>query len=219
MQNMLKSNSQLINWDNFFKNSDTFKNNKPFKYAFIEEVFDRDFYEKLYQTYPKYDETWKHYQDFSRSSRNKDFETQNFLKKDEPTLSNEWNQFFRYLTTDEFIDNFSKFAGMKLTKVSRSGFINSHKGDFSLPHIDGYKNPDGSTNFRITALIYFNKNWPKGDPGGTYICSDEDESSLIFEPYNLDNSLVCFEQSPQSWHGSRYITKDVTRQAVSIAIA
>lgn len=210
----------IINWDNFYKNSDTFKNNKPFRFAFIEEVFNRDFYEKLYQTYPKYDETWKHYQDISRSSRTKEIgDPTQFLKKDEPTLSKEWNLFFRYLTTEEFIENLSKFSGIKLEKVNRAGFINSHKGDFSLPHVDGYQNPDGSVNFRVTMLIYFNKGWQKGEAGGTYISSDEDESTIIFEPYNLDNSLVCFEQSPQAWHGSRYITKDVRRQAIALAIA
>lgn len=212
--------SKIINWDSFCKSSETFQKNKPFKFGFVEEVFYRDFYERLYQTYPEYNETWAHYQDYSRSSRNLEFgDPSRFVDKDEPTLSKEWNLFFRYLTTDEFIQNFSKFTGLELKKVNRIGFIESHKGDFSLPHIDGYLNSDGSVNFQVTALLYFNKNWLQGDPGGTYICTDEDESTIIFEPYNLDNSLVCFEQSPKSWHGSRYITKDVRRRAISFAIA
>ena len=51
----------IINWENLFKQSETFKNNKPFKFAFTEEIFKRDFYERLFETFPKYDkndETW-----------------------------------------------------------------------------------------------------------------------------------------------------------------
>lgn len=210
---------QIINWESFYKNSDTFKNNKPFRFAFVEEVFNRDFYEKLYQTYPKYDESWTNYQDYSRSSRNKEFGDPALCSdKDNPALSKEWNELFRYLASEEFIKNLSKFTGMDLKKSIRAGFINSHKGDFSLPHVDGYLNPDGSMNVRFSILAYFNKGWQKGEPGGTYICENEDESSLIFEPHNLDNSLMCFEQMPNAWHGSRYITKDVRRQAFTLAV-
>ena len=48
----------IINWDNVFSESSTFKNNTPFKFAFIEEFFNRNFYEKLYETYPVIDNTW-----------------------------------------------------------------------------------------------------------------------------------------------------------------
>ena len=43
--------SNIINWDNFLNKSQDFKTNKPFKFAFIEEFFHRDFYEK-------YQDTW-----------------------------------------------------------------------------------------------------------------------------------------------------------------
>lgn len=50
----------IINWENLFKQSETFKNNKPFKFAFTEEIFKRDFYERLFETFPKYDKMMKH---------------------------------------------------------------------------------------------------------------------------------------------------------------
>ena len=46
---------KFVIWKNFFQQSETFKNNKPFKYAFIEGFFKRDFYEKLFETYPEYE--------------------------------------------------------------------------------------------------------------------------------------------------------------------
>ena len=38
----------------------------------------------------------------------------------------------------------------------------------------------------------------------------------MFEPYNLDNTMVILQDGPSSAHGTRYITKDVTRKAIQI---
>ena len=64
-------------------------------------------------------------------------------------------------------------------------------------------------------IFYFNKDWPDGAPGGTYLSKDGG-SEIIFEPYNLDNSMAIFHDGPNSGHGVRYITKDVERRAVQI---
>ena len=40
---MAEDNEEIINWDNVFKQSDSFKNNQPFKFGFIEEIIERDF--------------------------------------------------------------------------------------------------------------------------------------------------------------------------------
>ena len=58
----------------------------------------------------------------------------------------------------------------------------------------------------------------KGSPGGTYMASDVDESSIIFEPYNLDNSVAVFQDGPKAAHGIRLITKDVERRALQITL-
>ena len=65
-------------------------------------------------------------------------------------------------------------------------------------------------------MIYFSKNWNKGDPGGTYITTEEDESKLVFEPYNLDNSAMIFQDGPYAGHGVRRMDKDVERRAIQI---
>ena len=67
-------------------------------------------------------------------------------------------------------------------------------------------------------MVYFSKNWKNGDPGGTYMATEEDESSIIFEPCNLDNSVAIFQDGPNAAHGVRYITKDVERHALSITL-
>jgi len=129
-------------------------------------------------------------------------------------LSKEWSEFKTYMCSKEFLENFSNFTGIRLSETLHSTFIINTKGGFQLPHVDY----DGKYPNKVQIMLYFSKNWQKGDPGGTYICKDEDESSIIFEPYNLDNSMVCFEQTPRSFHGTRYITKDVSRRGLSIAL-
>ena len=84
------------------------------------------------------------------------------------------------------------------------------RGGYQLPHIH---NVGPST---LILMLYFSKNWNKGDPGGTYITPEEDESKMIFEPYNLDNSALIFHDGPHAGHGVRPITKDVERRAIQI---
>ena len=45
-----------------------------------------------------------------------------------------------------------------------------------------------------------------------------DESSIIFEPYNLDNSMAIFHDAPNAIHGVRRLTEDVQRKAVQICL-
>jgi hypothetical protein len=54
----MATNSNIINWENVLTHSNTFQDQKPTKWTFLEEFFVRDFYEKLYETYPKKDENW-----------------------------------------------------------------------------------------------------------------------------------------------------------------
>jgi hypothetical protein len=206
---------EILDTDKIMSYTESFKNSKPFRHAYIQRIFKKDFYDKLYETFPKYDNTWFVNNDYRRSARTRSF----YSKEDnEPTydhnLSSEWNKMKQFICSQQFLDIFSKFLGIKFSTVYESGFFANKKGDFQLPHID----EEGEYQFKIQCMFYFSKRWQKGDPGGTYLCKSDDEESLFFEPYDLDNSMVCFEETPDSWHGTRYITKDVTRQAFSISL-
>jgi len=207
---------EIINWENVFKQSKTFKKQKPFRFAFIEEFFKRDFYERLYETYPKIDETWTVASDHSKYQLNRFWGKSGPLEivtdEYDPKFSQEWNMFKKYVHTKEFSENFQKFSGVRVTNVKHFHLIHLKKGGFQLPHIH---NVGPST---LILMIYFSKKWKKGDPGGTYMASEEDESKIIFEPYNLDNSLAIFHDSTHAAHGTRYITKDVERRALQITL-
>ena len=204
----------IINWDNILAHSKTFQAQKPTKWAFLEEFLSRDFYEKLYETYPKKDESWtlddQHdYYNFSHTWGGKD-RTDVSTDVEDPSFSESWNQFHHYLFSDEFISNIRKFSGVPVNRLKYFTFALKPKRGYQLAHIH---NAGPSS---LILVIYFNKNWEKGDPGGTYISTEEDESTIIFEPYNLDNTAMIFHDGPHAAHGSRYITKDVERRAIQI---
>ena len=212
---MTTKNPQMINWDNVFRHSKTFQERKPTKWEFLEEFFVSDFYEKLYETYPKKDDSW-----FVESSNDKSAYRKwwagkkdgNHISSDveDPNFSESWNKFYHYLFSAEFLSNIRKFSGVPVTKTKTVTFMLLTRGGYQLPHIH---NVGPST---LILMLYFSKNWKKGDPGGTYVTPEEDESKMIFEPYNLDNSVMIFHDGPHAGHGVRFIEKDVERRAVQI---
>ena len=85
------------------------------------------------------------------------------------------------------------------------------RGGYQLPHIHDV---GPST---LILIIYFNKNWPDGESGGTYISKD-DGAEIIFEPYNLENSCIIFQDGPHAEHGVRYLNRDTERKGIQITI-
>jgi len=208
--------SNIVNWGSVSNQSSSFKNQTPFPFAFIEEFFERDFYEKLYETYPKIDETWTSANTATKTQLTKYWNGigPNVVvgREDDPQYSEEWNKFKRYVQSEEFVEKIRKFSGVTVNKLKFCNFISYTKGGFQEPHIH---NVGQST---LIFMVYLSKNWVKGSPGGTYMASDVDESSIIFEPYNLDNSVAVFQDGPKAAHGIRLITKDVERRALQITL-
>ena len=207
-------NSNIINWENVLAHSKTFQDQKPTKWAFLEEFFVRDFYEKLYETFPKKDESWFFESTDDKSAYRKWWKTKHveqFATDVEVTsFSESWNQFHHYLFSDEFISNLRKFSGVPVNRVKHFTFTLLTRGGYQMPHIH---DAGPST---LILMLYFSKNWKKGDPGGTYITSEESESKMIFVPDNLDNTAIIFHDGPHAGHGVRQITKDVERRAIQI---
>ena len=218
------TNNNMIDWENVFRNSNTFKNNKPFPYGFVENFFHEDFYNELYNTYPKLDEKWFIPTDASRSAKKRWFGTADYnseqrnVDQEDSSLSVAWNQFFHYIHSKEFLGNMSRYSGIELTGFTHFGFIVNEKGSFNMPHTHHPTEQKKDYGYNLTLLVYFAKGWKHGDPGGTYLASDEDESSILFEPYNLDNTCVIFAETSKSFHGSRYMTQDAKRQSIQFTL-
>ena len=208
--------SNIINWDAVQNQSESFKNQTPFHFAFIEEFFKREFYEKLFGTYPKIDETWEITNHPTKTQLNKYWNgigaNDVVGYEDDPQYSEEWNKLKRYTQSEEFVEKIREFSNVPINKLKFFQFMSYTKGGFQEPHF----HDDGPST--LIFMIYLSKNWKKGEPGGTYMASDTDESSIIFEPYNLDNSAAVFLDGPKSAHGVRLITQDVERRALQFTL-
>ena len=210
-------NNDIVNWENLVANQSDFQKKKPFKFTFVKKFFHEKFYEKLYDEFPNISERWNKASDHSKLQYNllwgsKKSTLEIAEEEEDPNFSKEWNEFKQYCHTNEFIENFRKFSGVPVSKVKHFHFISLKKGCFQLPHIH---NVGPST---LICMLYFSKDWKEGEPGGTYMAKEEDESSLIFEPYDLDNSIAIFQDSEFSAHGTRYLTSDVERRALQITL-
>ena len=203
----------IINWKNILKHSENFQKNNP-KWAFIEDVFDSSFYDELYKTYPKLDDTWAKKDSFDKNGYVRNWNNQKndevVINSKDELLSEYWNIFYNYLFSNEFISNIQKFSNIKINRVKYFSFGLLTQGGFQLPHIH---NVGPNT---IIMMMYFSKGWEKNDPGGTYVSTTEDLSNLVFEPYNLENSMIIFHDGPMSGHGVRPIKKDVERRAIQV---
>tara|TARA_B100000029_G_scaffold511964_1_gene607340 strand:+ start:1045 stop:1773 length:729 start_codon:yes stop_codon:yes gene_type:complete len=205
--------SNLVNWEKVFDQSEKFKKQEPFNFGYVENFLEKEFYEKLYENYPKIDDSWLesfHINKYMFVKTWSDVDEKGIIGEgDDPSFNEDWNKLKRYVQSEEFIENFRKFSGVPVTKLKEFKLIAYKKGGFQMPHIH---HEGGNT---LIFTVFFAKNWEKGDPGATYMCTDvDDDESIIFEPYNLDNTMEVFQDGPKAAHGVRYITKDVVRQGL-----
>jgi len=205
----------IINWDNVFQKSDKFKNQQPFKFGYIKNIFNNSFYENLYNDYPKLDD----FTDGSDMSKNQLVMQWGKVRyqKLEPVMlgqdtrfSEEWNQLKLYAESEEFIKKLVEVTGVEVTGLRHFCFMYAKKDCFQSPHIHNVSDKT------LIVFLYFSKNWEEGDPGGTFLSDGLDESKILFEPYDLDNTALFVLDGPEAAHGMRKIIKDVERRAIQL---
>jgi hypothetical protein len=203
----------IVNWKNAYEQSTNFKNHSPTKWAFVKEFLNKDFYEELYKTYPKFDNTWREEDSYDRLAYRKFWEKdkeENIITEYDSRYSESWNKFLKYAWSEEFIKKLVEVTGVEVTGLRHFCFMYAKKDSFQSPHIHNVSDKT------LIVFIYFSKNWQKGDPGGTYLSDGRDESKILFEPYDLDNTSLFVLDGPEAAHGVRKITKDVERRAIQL---
>ena len=213
----------IVNWKNAYEQSTNFKNHSPTKWAFVKEFLNKDFYEELYKTYPKFDNTWNEevsdeklaYRKFWKRDEGRYYadgtpREHNLIEEYDSRYSESWNKFMKYAWSEEFIKKLVEVTGVEVTGLRHFCFMYAKKDSFQSPHIHNVSDKT------LIVFIYFSKNWQKGDPGGTYLSDGRDESKILFEPYDLDNTSLFVLDGPEAAHGMRKITKDVERRAIQL---
>ena len=215
----------IVNWQNASSQSLNFKNSSPTKWAFIKEFLDRGFYEELYKTFPKFDDTWSLEDSYDKISYRKFWkkdDERNHIQEYDSRYSESWNKFLKHAWSEEFIKKLVEVTGVEVTGLRHFCFMYAKKDGFQSPHIHNVSDKT------LIVFIYFSKNWEEGDPGGTYLADvgttttidDQyfatDELKILFEPCDLDNSSLFVLDGPNAAHGMRKITKDVERRAIQL---
>ena len=203
----------IVNWDKVFKESDNFKTRSPTKWVFVEEFLNRDFYEKLQKSYPKFDNDWEMEDSYDKVSYRKYWKVddkKNILPEKDERYSDSWNEFMAYAWSEDFCKKLAQFTDVSITNLKHFGYMLIKKNGFQLPHIHNVSDKT------LLVLLYFSKNWEEGDPGATYLSKDLDEKNMVFEPYNLDNTALIVLDGPNAAHGARKISKDVERKAIQL---
>jgi len=213
----------IVNWKNAYEQSTNFKNHSPTKWAFVKEFLNKDFYEELYKTFPKFDNTWNEedsdkklaYRKFWKRDEGRYYadgtpREHNLIQEYDSRYSESWNKFLKYAWSEEFIKKLVEVTGVEVDGLRHFCFLYAKKGCFQNPHIHNVSDKT------LIVFIYFSKNWEKGDPGGTYLSDGKDESKIVFEPYDLDNTSLFVLDGPEAAHGVRKITKDVERRAIQL---
>ena len=223
-----------IIWENMEQQSSNFKNANPTKWAFIEEFLDREFYEKLYETYPKFDDTWDiqergeygrlSYRKFWKRDEGRYFEDGSLrehviMPEYDSRYSESWNEFMKIMWSSEFTSRLAQVTGVPVTNLKHMNFMYARKDGFQNTHIHN------ASDKTLIVFVYFSKKWEKGDPGGTFLSDGLDfdakgenngKSKIIFEPHNLDNTSLFVLDGPYAAHGMRKITKDVERRGIQL---
>ena len=213
----------VVNWQNAYEQSSNFKNSGPTKWAFVKEFLNKDFYEELYKTFPKFDNTWDEEDSDKKLAYRKFWERDeggyytdgtpkehNLIQKYDSRYSKSWNEFLKHAWSEEFIKKLVEVTGVEATGLRHFCFMYAKKDGFQSPHIHNVSDKT------LIVFIYFSKNWEEGDPGGTYLSDGRDESKILFEPYDLDNTSLFVLDGPNAAHGVRRITKDVERRAIQL---
>ena len=213
----------IVNWKNAYEQSTNFKNHSPTKWAFVKEFLNKDFYEELYKTFPKFDNTWNEedsdkklaYRKFWKRDEGRYYadgtpREHNLIQEYDSRYSESWNKFLKYAWSEEFIKKLVEVTGVEVDGLRHFCFMYAKKDCFQGCHIHNVSDKT------LIVFIYFSKNWQKGDPGGTYLSDGRDESKILFEPYDLDNTSLFVLDGQDASHGMRKITKDVERRAIQL---
>ena len=219
----------IANWQNAYDQSSNFKNSSPTKWAFVKEFLDRDFYEELYKTFPKFDSTWYltdsagsktdeklAYRKFWKREKSRYYidgtpiNEHNLIQEYDSMYSESWNKFLNHAWSEEFVKKLVEVTGVEVSGLRHFCFMYAKKDCFQSPHIHNVSDKT------LIVFLYFSKNWEEGDPGGTFLSDGLDESKILFEPYDLDNTALFVLDGPKAAHGVRKITKDVERRAIQL---
>jgi Rps23 Pro-64 3,4-dihydroxylase Tpa1-like proline 4-hydroxylase len=183
------------------------KNSKPVKHVFLDDVFPTDIVLQLYNSYPKASDL------LLRNSLRERKRVGVQLDKYDSIVAD-----FQYCFLDEKILNIvESITNIKNLAIDpsfyASGISVMAKNDFLNPHLDNSHDGDRNLYRVINSLYYCSPEWKIEDGGNLELW----DTSLNFPEviHSKFNRLVLMETNETSWHSVQKIKVDKQRNCVS----
>lgn len=191
------------------------------QFCYIENIFDKDFYLRLKDTFPNRNyfycptDPLKNYNFGFRYNIDDDYyhyqlKNYYFIKKF-PVLK----KFYKYIQDSK---EFSFFIN---ELISKKNFINisilssyANEKSFLIPHMDSVSNDNDIPD--IINIIYFiDGSDDVVNSGGTGIYGDNEFKKPILVPNKIKNSMLVYNSKSTFYHGFKFMKKNTFRKAIT----
>ena len=210
---------------NYFlkKYSKEFQDNTPYPHIVLDDFFDEEVIEKIYQEFPNQDSeffTWK----------SNDVNSKKLMCQDPQIIDNNLpniSAFIKYLNSKDFLLGVSELTGIPNLigddKISGGGLHQIVNGGFLNVHADFNISDDlPDLNRRLNIIIYLSKDWKK-EYGGQLELWDTELTEAKKSVYPKFNRIVIFNTQPEgdiiAYHGHPKplnTPSDITRKSIAL---
>jgi Rps23 Pro-64 3,4-dihydroxylase Tpa1-like proline 4-hydroxylase len=126
----------------------------------------------------------------------------------------------KYFHSDDFIEiisNILKIDNLLPDETMRwSGLRIMEPGSFQLIHSDARKHPNNNLTKELTCLFYLNEEYKKDSHEGCLEIWNDTMTERVHEIEPIDNRMVIFVNSEESFHGVPMVLKE--RKAITFSI-
>jgi len=196
---LISKESILQYFGDWTKNIDKLKNDflvaKPFEHIVIDNFLEKSYAEKLFNLFPKIDESWHEYKNPIEVKYA--YDNINLLDK-------ELKNYFYYLSTLEItniIREITTITDLEYDEFLHGAGLHIHPRNGRLNiHLDYEKHPFSGKERRLNIILFISNDW-NTDWNGANELWDKDVTKCIAKTEIKFNRAILFKTNDISWHG------------------
>lgn len=176
-----------------------YQSKKPFRFIMVENFFQLNQVELIYQNYPKIkDGKW---------DGTTYIDQKNKFQKNKFNENSIWNNVFKELNSTDFLEWLQYITEIEDTLIPDEelfggGLHQSINGAYLNVHVDYNIHPKTKYHRRLNVIIYMNKNWIDEYEGHLELWDlSKNNKNLIVKFAPIFNRCVIFETNEISYHG------------------
>ena len=198
---------------------ETFLHAEPFRYVFIDELFENGFAETLLAEFPSFDRRLAIAESGAVGGK--------AVNTTIATISPGYKELYELISSRPFLEFISRLSGvpdlLPDPAMYGGGTHENLHGQELDPHVDFNLDQTEQLHRRLNLIVYLNKEWRPEWGGGLEIHSNprRPEENRIHTCEPLFNRAVLFETNEYSWHGFPKIDlpedkRHLSRKSISI---